>query len=56
MRGWKPVLITDASSGIGRASAQSLARRGWRVSAGARRPEAMNGVAWVAAEHGAAGR
>ncbi|GAB6876453.1 SDR family oxidoreductase [Thermaerobacter litoralis] len=33
------VLITGASSGIGRASALALARAGWTVLAGVRRPE-----------------
>ncbi len=37
----KAVLITGCSSGIGRASAQALARSGWTVYATARRPQAI---------------
>jgi NAD(P)-dependent dehydrogenase (short-subunit alcohol dehydrogenase family) len=37
----KAVLITGCSSGIGRASAQRLARSGWTVYATARRPESI---------------
>jgi NAD(P)-dependent dehydrogenase (short-subunit alcohol dehydrogenase family) len=40
----KVVLITGASSGIGRACAEHLAARGWRVFAGQRRPTAMDRV------------
>ena len=41
----KAVLITGCSSGIGRASAQRLARSGWAVYATARRPESIADLA-----------
>jgi NAD(P)-dependent dehydrogenase (short-subunit alcohol dehydrogenase family) len=41
----KAVLITGCSSGIGRASAVRLARKGWTVYASARRPESIADLA-----------
>lgn len=41
------VLITGASSGIGRFAAQYLAQRGWRVFGGVRRPGAIDGLPGV---------
>ncbi|HYM46185.1 MAG TPA: SDR family NAD(P)-dependent oxidoreductase [Solirubrobacteraceae bacterium] len=41
----KAVLITGCSSGIGRASALRLAKRGWTVYASARRPESIADLA-----------
>ena len=38
------VLLTGASSGIGRACAERLGRAGWRVLAGARRPEDLESL------------
>lgn len=44
----KAVLITGCSTGIGRVTAQRLARAGWTVYASARRPETIEDLA----EHG----
>jgi NAD(P)-dependent dehydrogenase (short-subunit alcohol dehydrogenase family) len=41
----KAVLVTGCSSGIGRATAERLARRGWTVYASARRPESIKDLA-----------
>ncbi|MFG0275131.1 MAG: SDR family NAD(P)-dependent oxidoreductase [Phycisphaerales bacterium] len=46
-------LITGASSGIGRAVALQLARRGWRLTLVARRREALDAVAQEATALGA---
>lgn len=48
------VLITGASRGIGLALAGELARRGWRVMAGARDPAGAHGLQ-IAAENAAPG-
>ena len=39
------VLLSGASSGIGRATAERLGRAGWRVLAGARRDEDLEALA-----------
>lgn len=41
----KAVLVTGCSSGIGRATAVELVRRGWRVYASARRPDSIADLA-----------
>jgi NAD(P)-dependent dehydrogenase (short-subunit alcohol dehydrogenase family) len=41
----KAVLVTGCSTGIGRATAERLAGRGWTVYASARKPEAIEDLA-----------
>lgn len=52
----RTVLVTGASSGIGRATALEMAERGWRVLAGVRRPIDGEGLAQAAMAAGAAGQ
>jgi NAD(P)-dependent dehydrogenase (short-subunit alcohol dehydrogenase family) len=44
----KTVVITGASTGIGRSAAEHLAAKGWQVFAGIRKPE--DGEALIAAD------
>src|ERR1051326_7961097 len=44
----RTVLITGSSSGIGQATAQIFAERGWNVAATARNPSAL--TAWASAD------
>ena len=46
----RTVLITGASSGIGKATAQRLLLQGWKVIAAARKTEAMNDLRELGAE------
>jgi len=45
LRSTPTALLTGCSTNIGRATAQLLARRGWRVFASARRPESVADLA-----------
>ena len=47
----KSVLITGASTGIGRACAMRLDRAGWRVFAGVRKPEDAEALKAAASDH-----
>jgi NADP-dependent 3-hydroxy acid dehydrogenase YdfG len=51
----RTAIVTGASSGIGAATAVSMARRGWRVAVGARRSERVEAVAKQVDEAGGEG-
>ena len=51
--GARVAMVSGASSGVGRALALELAGRGWDVAIGARRIEALEGVAKAVEQRGA---